>query len=168
MVDRYIAQKKAEGKKPEPAKDRSVEAHMVLQLSPEAAQRLWPVAQWYVETQIAGSALANTALLYPLWHARVVPVEARDRQVYDVAYRLYGFAPISPDGSTVVFDEKRDKVANERHGTLAEPWFPRQPKPDSPLGHLLQSVRHVRVSLEFRQEGAFTVLTLERRPSKQD
>ncbi|GBD35810.1 hypothetical protein HRbin36_00925 [bacterium HR36] len=162
IVDRYVAQRKNEGKKEEGPGSHRVEAHMVLHLSPQAAKRLWPVAQWFVETQIAANALANTALLYPVWRARIIPPQARDQQVYDAAYRLYGFAPVSPDRSTVVYDEKRDVVTNERHGTLAEPWFPRLPAPDSPLGLLLKSVQHVRAELEFREDGAFTRLTIQR------
>ncbi|MCS7159348.1 MAG: hypothetical protein RMJ19_02650, partial [Gemmatales bacterium] len=143
-----------------------VEAHMVLQLSPQAAKRLWPVALWYVETEISASALANTALLYPLWRAKIVPYEARNQQVYDAAYQLYGFAPISPDQSKVVFDEKRDLVVNEKHGSVSEPWFPRQPTPDSPVGQLLDSLRTVRVSLEFREDGAYTTLTIQRNSAR--
>lgn len=162
IIDRYVAQKKQANKKPDAAEAKEVEAHMILHISPHAAKRMWPVAQWYVETEIAASALANTALLYPLWRARIVASEARDQQVFDAAYRMYGFAPISPDRSTVIYDDKRDVVVNERHGTLAEPWFPRQPAADSPFGQLLQSLKVLQVALEFRQDGAFTVLTIQR------
>ncbi|MCS7167574.1 MAG: hypothetical protein RMI91_06115 [Gemmatales bacterium] len=162
IIDWHVAQKKAKAKPGATALGKTVEAHMVLQLSPQAAKRLWPVAMWYVETEIAASAINNTALLYPLWRGKIVPYEAREQQLYDAAYRLYGFAPISPDQSKVVFDEKRDLVVNEKHGSVSEPWFPRQPTPDSPVGQLLHSVRNVRASLEFRLDGAYTVLTIER------
>lgn len=162
IVDRHVARKKEATGKNHRA---TTEAHLVLQLSPVAAKRLWPVALWYVETQIASSALTNSALLYPLWRGRLLPADARDAQVFDVAYRLYGFAPVSPDGTAYVYDARRDLVANERHGTLGEPWFPRQPAPDAPCGRLLQSLRTLRAELQFRDDGAFTVLTIERQPS---
>ncbi|MDW8224221.1 MAG: hypothetical protein RMJ82_14855 [Gemmatales bacterium] len=166
IIDWHVGQKKAKAKPGATASGKTVEAHMVLQLSPQAAKRLWPVALWYVETEISASALANTALLYPLWRAKIVPYEARNQQVYDAAYQLYGFAPISPDQSKVVFDEKRDLVVNEKHGSVSEPWFPRQPTPDSPVGQLLDSLRTVRVSLEFREDGAYTTLTIQRNSAR--
>ena len=160
LIDRQVANKKAQNGKQE--KTNTTEGHMVLYLSPANAKRLWPVALWTLETQIASSAVSSSALLYPLWRARIVPADARHPQLGDVAYRLYGFAPVSPDGTEFVYNASTDQVISERHGAITEPWFPRQPATDCPAGRLLQSLRSLRAELQFREDGAFTVLTVER------
>jgi hypothetical protein len=160
LIDRHVAKKKEQNGKPE--KPNTTEGHMVLYLSPANAKRLWPVALWALETQIASSAVTSSALLYPLWRARIVPADARHPQLGDVAYRLYGFAPVSPDGTNFVYNASTDQVTSERHGAITEPWFPRQPATDCPAGQLLQSLRSLRAELQFREDGAFTVLTIER------
>ncbi len=88
--------------------------------------------------------------------------DATPQEADDIAYRLLGFVPISPERAGFRYDAAHDEVVNQRHGSFRRPVQAAKLADNSPLQLLLKQVRTVRADLRFREDGIHTVLTLDR------
>jgi hypothetical protein len=82
------------------------------------------------------------------------------------ALRLFGFVPVSPDGSSYRYDARRAEVNNEGYGSLRQPKLHSTLPEGSPVAQWLDRLRTVRVDLRFREDGVHTILTLDQKSAK--
>jgi hypothetical protein len=127
---------------------------------PHAAAALQRVFEW----QTQRLALANTPVWQLLHQVGLVTTATPIAEQEATALALFGYVPASPDAAPYTYDPAADEAANARHGSLRQPRLHDRLEPKSPLYRLLTSLKGVRVDLRFREDGVYTVVTLERKP----
>jgi hypothetical protein len=154
FIDR--AQEKSEGKA------ETVEVNSSLYISPGAAKLTRSLIQKYLEKQVHEQALASAPIWYPLYRSGLLAEGAKDATVSALAEKYYGFVPVSPDGTSYVYDRRTGEVRNERHGSPARPKPHRTLDENAPIKQLLEQLRTIRADLRFREDGIHTTLTVDR------
>ncbi len=159
LVDRARARKEEKGK----GKDRKlVKLNASLYLSPNAAN-IRTVVQFILEWESHRRALANEPIWYALYHPGLIGADASAKTARATALRLLGFVPVSPDDAPYHYDRKTDAVVNRRHGSLRRPRLHEGIEPASPLAKFLDQLRSIRADLSFKEDGIYTVLTMDRK-----
>jgi hypothetical protein len=162
VIDDAMARK--EGKAPD-RKAEAVSVNSSLYLAPGAAVEARELIARLLEWAVQHQALANSPVLYPLYHAGLVGKDASQKEVEAAALKYLAFVPVSPDGAPYEYDPRTDEVLNRRHGSLAQPRSHKELAKDSPLWRFFEQVASLRADLRFREDGIHTVLTLTRKPA---
>jgi hypothetical protein len=159
LIDQSVSRR--EGKEPE-RKGEKVEVNNSLYVAPGAADKAGDFLRAYLEWESHKRALANSPILYALYHSGLLAEDAKEEPIRTAALRFLGYIPVSPDGAAYSYDPKTDVVANRRHGSLRQPVMHGALEKDAPLNRLLEQLRTIRADLRFREDGIHTVLTIER------
>ena len=109
-------------------------------------------AQLMLEGQVRQKALAANVMRQALREAGW-PDDDR------AALKLWGFVPVSPDGSKAIWDKESRRMRNVRHGDWHNPATHAALDPKSPLGQFARSFDGLTVDFRFKADGAHVVLT---------
>jgi hypothetical protein len=127
-----------------------------------AAPKVREALELYLEAQTQNRALGSNVTWQALYQAGAVTPKMSGAEREAIAHRLFGYVPVSPDGSAHVFDARLGEVRNVRHGSFRRPIYRDKLAPNSGLVRLLESIQQVRIDFRFRQDGVHTILTLDR------
>jgi hypothetical protein len=160
LIDRAAARRAGDGSA---TKGEAVAVNESLYFSPAAARKAGEALRFYLEWESHRRALVNGPTWYPLYRGGLVAAGASEATKRVAAFRYYGFVPVSPDGAAYCYDARTGEVVNGRHGSLRQPRLHGGIEADSPLAQLLEQFRTFRADLRFREDGLYTVLTVERK-----
>jgi hypothetical protein len=159
MIDRAEARKK----QPDPAKNvEPRQINSALYVSPAAAVATKDYIRGYMEKEVQQRALANAPVWYAFQKAGLLTGRDGESARQEVLFRYLGYAPVSPDGASYLYDPRADEVTNTRHGSLRRPTPKPALDPNSPLGQLLEKTRAIDADLRFREDGVHTTVTIRR------
>jgi hypothetical protein len=159
MIDRGEARNK------QPTDAKPVEARRVnsaLYVSPAAAVATKDYIRGYLEKEVQQRALANAPVWYAFQKAGLLTGKDGESARQEVLFQYLGYAPVSPDGASYLYDPRADEVTNTRHGSLRRPTPKPALDPNSPLGQLLEKTRAIDADLRFREDGVHTSVTIRR------
>jgi hypothetical protein len=137
-----------------------VEVNTSLYLAPPGGKNVAAISA-ALEWETHKRALSAVAAWQALYSAGAVAPAMTAGEKADVARRLLGYVPASPDGTAFAFDAKLGQVKNERHGSLSRPVYHAALAAGSGVTELFSQVRSVRVDLRFREDGIHTTMTLD-------
>jgi hypothetical protein len=157
VIDYHLALQGKAAKKP-----ATVEINESLYLAPRAAVKARDALSYYLEWETHRRALVNGPIWYTLYRSGVITESAPDKARQEAARRYLGFVPASPDGAAYAYDARTGEVLNRRHGSLRQPHRHRGLDAASPLARILEQFPTLRADLRFREDGLYTVLTMER------
>jgi hypothetical protein len=156
----------ADGREGKRGKKETDPLNTSFRLEPGAAPKATAALGAYVEWQAHRRALTGGPMWYALYRAGVLSADADAKQKDEAALHYFGYVPISPDGAAYRYRAAFDDVINERHGSFGEPRLHGRLAEASPVARLLRQWGNLRADLRFREDGIYTVLTLERNPKK--
>lgn len=141
-----------------PSREEPIPAHMLLYISPAAAEKARSTVSYFLEQQAHRLNARNLMQLRLL--ARCGALE---RLSIDEAGRAYlGHRLVCPDGGTYQYDSAAGEPVSSVHGRLPKLTRLSAPPQGSPLGRVLDSVRQLIASLRFTEEGLSTTVEIRR------
>jgi hypothetical protein len=153
----------------EEAVEQDTVAHGLVRLRPDNWSQVLDAYHLAWEENTREACLRNTGPLSSLSRALAAGEASGGSsvtadQLAEFAARLYDVHHFCPDGGEYHVDADGRTVACSIHHTTADPHQTAAPPESSPLARAMASLRDVRISLTFLEDGLHATATLERKP----